>query len=30
MLERGLRYIEEFAQPVDMKKAKAAEKTAAA
>lgn len=30
MLERGLRYIEEFAQPADMKKAKAAEKTAAA
>lgn len=30
MLERGLRYIEEFAQPADMKKATAAEKTAAA
>lgn len=29
ILERGLRYIEEFAQPVDMKKVGAAEKTAA-
>lgn len=29
ILERGLRYIEEFAQPVDMKKVSAAEKTAA-
>jgi formate hydrogenlyase subunit 6/NADH:ubiquinone oxidoreductase subunit I len=30
ILERGMHYIEEFAQPVDMKKVKAAEKTAAA
>jgi len=30
ILERGMRYIEEFAQPADMKKVKAAEKTAAA
>lgn len=29
ILERGLRYIEEFAQPADMKKVNAAEKTAA-
>lgn len=29
ILERGLRYIEEFAQPMDMKKVSAAEKTAA-
>src|SRR5713101_8005514 len=30
ILERGMRYIQEFAEPADMKKIKAAEKTAAA
>ena len=30
LLERGMRYIQEFAEPADMKKVKAVEKTAAA